>query len=133
MLVAVSGEVAVLGPIELFHIDAVLSLYSFLFQSPARSLRISFFCCCSSALLTLSLSLSLSLSVSLCRLLVLSLCFPSLFYDMFIIFGFLLLFYFTCGVLVCIKVGLQSICCRLQSCCGCSSIGFGIVCFESYC
>ena len=37
--VAVFGEVAVLGPIELFHIDAVLSLSPFLSQSPAHLLQ----------------------------------------------------------------------------------------------
>ena len=35
LLVAVSGEVSVLGPIKLFHIGAVLSLSPFLSQSPA--------------------------------------------------------------------------------------------------
>ena len=54
--VAVSGVVAVLVPVELFHIDAVLSLSPFLSHSPARLLRISFFCCCSCAMLALSLS-----------------------------------------------------------------------------
>ena len=52
--VAVSGEFSVLGPLELFHVDAVLSLSPFISQSPARLLRISFFCCCSGAMLVLS-------------------------------------------------------------------------------
>ena len=38
LLVAVSGEVAVLGPIKLFHIDAVLSFSPFLSRFPARLL-----------------------------------------------------------------------------------------------
>ena len=64
LLVAVSGEVAVLVPIKLFHIHSVLSLSPFLSQSPARLLRISFFCCCSGTMLALSLSLSHSYVVS---------------------------------------------------------------------
>jgi len=55
LFVAVSWADAELIPIKLFHNDAVLSLSPFLFQSPARLLRISIVCCCCSAILALSL------------------------------------------------------------------------------
>ena len=55
--VAVSWAIAVLVPIVLFHIDAVLSLFPFLCKSPARLLRISFVCCYCGPMLSLSLSL----------------------------------------------------------------------------
>ena len=55
LFVDVSWAVAELIQIGLFHIDSMLSLSPFPSQSPARLLRISFFCCCSSDMLALSL------------------------------------------------------------------------------
>ena len=55
LLVTVSWVIAVLILIGLFHINTVLSLSLFLSQSPACLLRISFYYCCSSAILALSL------------------------------------------------------------------------------
>ena len=55
LFVVVSWVVTLLDPIVLFHIDAVLSLSPFLCKSPARSLRISFVCCCCGTMFALSL------------------------------------------------------------------------------
>ena len=54
LFVAVSWAVVVLIPIVLCHIDAVLSLSTFLSQYPSHLLLISFGCCCCGTTLALS-------------------------------------------------------------------------------
>ena len=112
LLVAVSREVAVLGPIELFCINTVLSLsLLFFFSLPLA-------CFESHSFVVVPVPCLLSLSIAcLCCLFVSQACSVICLFVIIglhrIIIGFVVVvrFCFTCDVLVCTKVGLQSICC----------------------